>query len=178
MINQRVQDMQEVRAYGYFPSDSTEDKRARKAFDKGKTVYLNVEDSRLVDEQDKYIAHLYSSSKVNPASNMTAQEESYVDMAVQNNLKSKGTAFILSLLFGALGIAHFYTGNVIYGVVILIGSIIGVLFLGAFFIPICIVLTIVDCFVSMGEVTTYNRKQRLIAIQQIQLQRIMNNKAE
>ncbi|WP_311773478.1 TM2 domain-containing protein [Listeria cossartiae] len=90
------------------------------------------------------------------------------------DLKSKSTAVLLSLFFGGLGIGHFYTGNWIYGLIILIGSVSLFFLLGFLWIPILLVLTFIDCFVVASEVTSANEKIKRQLISQIKLQKLTN----
>ncbi|MBC1542958.1 TM2 domain-containing protein [Listeria sp. FSL L7-0233] len=116
-------------------------------------------------------------AKLKPIENngLTYEEQEYVKETLHTaDLKSKSTAVLLSLFFGGLGIGHFYTGNWIYGLIILIGSVSLFFLLGFLWIPILLVLTFIDCFVVASEVTSANEKIKRQLISQIKLQKLTN----
>ncbi|ENI8404652.1 TM2 domain-containing protein [Listeria monocytogenes] len=117
----------------------------------------------------------YAKLKPIEKNGLTYEEHEYVQETLHTaDLKSKSTAVLLSLFFGGLGIGHFYTGNWIYGLIILIGSVSLFFLLGFLWIPILLVLTFIDCFVVASEVASANEKMKRQLISQIKLQKLAN----
>jgi TM2 domain-containing membrane protein YozV len=53
---------------------------------------------------------------VSTLTQLTARQRAWVELKFQERRKSGGTAFVLCLLFGGIGVHHFYLGHTILGV--------------------------------------------------------------